>query len=353
MIVGDLGRAAALLSIPIVYAISPTALTIWQLYAVGFIAGTLTVFFDVSNQSYLPSIVDRDELIEGNSKLQISQSAAQIAGPGLAGILIQIVQAPFAILLDAVSFVWSAFFVFLIRKPEPPVLHPADATGEKRPSIASDVRDGLRFVLGHPALRAISAGTATSNLFGNIGGGIMILYLLDSRYLNLTPGEVGVAFAIGNVGALVGAFLANRVARWFGLGPTIVGSLFIGGFMMLLVAIAPPGTAALPFLVAGVGFGGLTQMIYNINQVSYRQAICPPRMQGRMNATVRFLVWGTIPIGNVLGGVIATTFGVHEAIWLAAVLGFVPAIFPLLSPVRKLRVMPSPVDDEPLAAAPA
>jgi len=353
MIVGDLGRAAALLSIPVVYAISPAALTIWQLYAVGFIAGTLTVFFDVSNQSYLPSIVDRDELIEGNSKLQISQSAAQIAGPGLAGILIQIVQAPFAILLDAVSFVWSAFFVFLIRKPEPPVLHPADATGEKRPSIASDVRDGLRFVLGHPALRAISAGTATSNLFGNIGGGIMILYLLDSRYLNLTPGEVGVAFAIGNVGALVGAFLANRVARWFGLGPTIVGSLFIGGFMMLLVAIAPPGTAALPFLVAGVGFGGLTQMIYNINQVSYRQAICPPRMQGRMNATVRFLVWGTIPIGNVLGGVIATTFGVHEAIWLAAVLGFVPAIFPLLSPVRKLRVMPSPVDDEPLAAAPA
>jgi MFS family permease len=355
MIVGDLGRAAALLSIPIVYAISPSALTIWQLYAVGFIAGTLTVFFDVSNQSYLPSIVDRDELIEGNSKLQISQSAAQIAGPGIAGVLIQIVQAPFAILLDAVSFVWSAFFVFLIRKPEPPVLHPADATGERRPSIVSDVRDGLRFVLGHRALRAISAGTATSNLFGNIGGGIMILYLLDSRYLGLTPGQVGIAFAIGNVGALAGAFLANRVARWFGLGPTIVGSLFIGGFMMLLIAIAPPGPAALPFLVAGGAFGGLAQMIYNINQVSYRQAICPPRMQGRMNATVRFLVWGTIPIGNVLGGLIATTFGVHETIWLAAVLGFVPAIFPLLSPVRKLRVMPAPVDDEvaPAAAATA
>jgi MFS family permease len=352
MIVGDLGRAAALISIPIVYAISPAALTIWQLYAVGFIAGTLTVFFDVSNQSYLPSIVDRDQLIEGNSKLQISQSAAQIAGPGIAGFLIDLVKAPFAILLDALSFVWSAFFVFLIRRPEPPVLHPADATGAKRPSIVSDVRDGLRFVLGHPALRAISAGTATSNLFGNIGGGIMILYLLDSRYLGLTPGQVGLAFALGNVGALAGAFLANRIARWFGLGPTIVGSLFIGGFMLLLIAIAPPGAAALPFLVAGGIFGGLAQMVYNINQVSYRQAICPPRMQGRMNATVRFLVWGTIPIGNVLGGLIATTFGVHETIWLAAVLGFVPGIFPLLSPVRKLRVMPAPVDDEPAAAAP-
>jgi MFS family permease len=353
MIVGDLGRAAALLSIPIVYAINPAALTIWQLYAVGFIAGTLTVFFDVSNQSYLPSIVEREDLIEGNSKLQISQSAAQIAGPGIAGFLIDLVKAPFAIVLDSLSFIVSAFFVFLIRRPEPPVEHPADALGEKRPSIVSDVRDGLRFVLGHPALRAISAGTGTSNLFGNIGGGIMILYLLDSRFLGLTPGQIGIAFALGNVGALLGAIFANRIARWFGLGPTIIGSLFIGGIMMLLIAIAPPGEAALPFLIAGGIFGGLSQMVYNINQVSYRQAICPPRMQGRMNATVRFLVWGTIPIGNVVGGIIASTFGVHETIWLAAVLGFVPAIFPLLSPVRKLRVMPEPIGDEPAAAAAA
>jgi MFS family permease len=353
MIVGDLGRAAALLSIPIVYAINPAALTIWQLYAVGFIAGTLTVFFDVSNQSYLPSIVEREDLIEGNSKLQISQSAAQIAGPGIAGFLIDLVKAPFAIVLDSLSFVVSAFFVFLIRRPEPPVEHPADALGEKRPSIVSDVRDGLRFVLGHPALRAISAGTGTSNLFGNIGGGIMILYLLDSRFLGLTPGQIGIAFALGNVGALLGAIFANRIARWFGLGPTIIGSLFIGGIMMLLIAIAPQGEAALPFLIAGGIFGGLSQMVYNINQVSYRQAICPPRMQGRMNATVRFLVWGTIPIGNVVGGIIASTFGVHETIWLAAVLGFVPAIFPLLSPVRKLRVMPEPIGDEPAAVAAA
>ena len=350
MIVGDLGRAAALASIPIVYAINPDALTIWQLYVVGFTVGALTVFFDVSNQSYLPSIIERDELIEGNSKLQISQSAAQIAGPGIAGVLIDLVKAPFAIVLDSLSFVWSAFFVFLIRRPEPPVVHAADALGQKRPSIVSDVRDGLRFVLGHPALRAISAGTGTSNLFGNIGGGIMILYLLDSQFLGLTPGQVGLAFALGNVGALVGAVMANRIAKWFGLGPTIIGSLFIGGIMMLLIAIAPTGAAALPYLVAGGLFGGLSQMVYNINQVSYRQAICPPRMQGRMNATVRFLVWGTIPIGNVLGGLIASTFGVHETIWLSAVLGFVPAIFPLLSPVRKIRVMPEPVGDEPVPA---
>ncbi len=346
MIAGDIGRAVALISIPVVYAMNPSALTIWQLYVVGFVAGTLTVFFDVANQSYLPSIVERDELIEGNSKLQISQSAAQIAGPGVAGILIEVVKAPFAILIDSLSFLWSAFFVFLIRKPEPPVEHPADALGVKRPSIVSDVREGLRFVLGNPALRAISAGTATSNLIGNIGGGIMILYVLDNQFLGLTAGQVGIAFALGNIGALVGAVMANRLARWFGLGPTIVGSLFLGGFLMLLIAIAPPHDAALPFLVAGGLFGGFAQMVYNINQVSYRQAICPPRMQGRMNATVQFLVWGTIPIGQILGGAIATVFGVHQTIWLAAILGFLPAIFPLLSPVRSLREMPASVSDE-------
>jgi MFS family permease len=350
MIAGDLGRAVALASIPVVYAVSPAALTIWQLYAVAFITGTLTVFFDVSNQSYLPSIVEREELIEGNSKLQISQSAAQIAGPGIAGLLIQAVSAATAVLVDSLSFVWSALFVFLIRKPEPPVIHPADAAGAKRPSIVSDVKDGLRFVIGHPALRAISAGTGSSNLFGSMGGAIMLLYVLNE--LHLDAGQIGLAFGLGNIGALVGAFTANRISGWFGLGPTIVGSLFLGGFLMVFIAIAPPGPAALPFLVAGGMFGGFAQMVYNINQVSYRQAICPPRMQGRMNATVRFLVWGTMPIGSLIGGAIASLTSLHETIWIAAILGFVPGLFPLLSPVRKLRTMPAPIGDEPPAAPP-
>jgi MFS family permease len=351
MIVGDLGRALVLSSIPLAFALD--VLTIWQLYVVGFVTGTLTVFFDVSNQSYLPSIVERDDLVEGNSKLQISQSAAQIAGPGIAGLLIEVVKAPFAILLDALSFLLSAFFVFLIRKPEPPVIHAADLTGERRPSIVTEVRQGLSFVLRNPSLRAISAGTATSNLFGSIGFAIYALYVLDPRYLALSPGQLGLVFAVGNVGSLLGAVFANRIARWLGLGPTIVASLFVGGLFTLFIAIAPPHEAAIPFLIVGGIFGGLSQMVYNINQISFRQAICPPRMQGRMNATVRFLVWGTMPVGSIIGGVLATAIGVHETIWIAAVLGFVPAIFPLLSPVRKLRVMPAPVDDEPAADASA
>jgi len=351
MIAGDVGRAIALATIPIAFAAN--ALTIWQLYAVGFIVGTLTVFFDVSNQSYLPSLVDREDLVEGNSKLQISQSAAQIAGPGMAGFLIELVKAPFAILLDSVSFLVSAFFVFLIRKPEPPVVHAADEAGQKRPSIFTEVREGLAFVLRNASLRGISAGTATSNLFGSLGFAIFPLYALDPAYLGLSPGQLGLVFAIGNIGSLLGAVFANRVAKWFGLGPAIVGSLFIGGLFMLLVALAPAGDAAIPFIIAGGVFGGLSQMIYNINQVSYRQAICPPRMQGRMNATVRFLVWGTMPIGSIIGGLLATVIGVHQTIWIAAILGFTPAIWPFLSPIRKVRVMPEPIDDEPTAAAAA
>jgi len=343
MIVGDLGRAAALASIPLAYALG--GLTIWQLYVVGFVTGTLTVFFDVANQSYLPSIVDRDQLVEGNSKLQVSQSAAQIAGPGVAGILIGALRAPIAILVDSLSFVVSAFFVFLIRRPEPPVEHPADAAGTLRPSIVTEVRQGLGFVLGNRSLRAIAAGTSTSNLFSSIGFGILIVYLAGDRYLALAPEQIGLVFALGNVGALVGALVANRLASWFGLGPTIIGSLFLGSFNLILVALAPR-ELAIPFLVAAGLAGGLSQMIYNINQVSFRQAICPPRMQGRMNATMRFLVWGTMPIGSLIGGVLANVIGVHETIWVGAILGLIPAIFPLLSPVRRLREMPVPVGDD-------
>jgi len=341
LISGDLGRAIALATIPAAYFLG--VLTIWQLYVVAFITGTLTVFFDVANQSYLPSIIERDQLVEGNSKLQISQSAAQIAGPGIAGYLVGIVTAPFAILLDSLSFLVSAFFVFLIRRPEPPVVHHLDESGKPKASIVSEVRDGLRFVLGHPSLRAISAGTATSNLFFSIAFAVYILYVV--RDLGLSPETIGIVFAIANVGTLSGAVLANRIAKWFGLGAAIIGALFIGSFFPLLVAIAPPGNAAIPFLIVGGVLGGIGQMVYNINQVSYRQAICPPRMQGRMNATVRFLVWGTMPIGSIIGGVLASNIGLHETIWIGAILGFIPAIFPFFSPVRHLRTMPEPVTD--------
>ena len=347
LILGDLGRAVALSTIPLAYVFG--GLTIWQLYVVGFVTGTLTVFFDVANQSYLPAIVERDQLVEGNAKLQVSQSAAEIAGPGVAGYLVSIVQAPFAILGDALSFVASALCIFLIRRPEPPVVRPLDAAGKPRASLVQEVWQGLGFVLGNPSLRAIAASSATFNLASYITFSIYILYAVTE--LHLDAATIGIVFAVGNSGALIGAVLANRVARRLGLGPTLIGAIFIGSLVGLLVAIAPPGDAAIPFLVASGLAGGFGRMVYLINQVSYRQAICPPRLLGRVAATNRFLVWGTIPIGSVVSGVLGSAIGLHATIWIGSILFLTSAIFPFLSPVRGLRVVPPQVVDDEAAAA--
>ena len=344
LIIGDVGRAVALSTIPLAYFFG--SLTIWNLYLVGFVTGTLTVFFDVANQSYLPAIVERDQLVEGNAKLQVSQSAAEIVGPGVAGYLVSIVRAPSAILLDALSFVASALCIFLIRRPERPVVRQVDDSGGPNGSLVEEVRQGLGFVLGNSSLRAIAAASATFNLASYVLFSIYILYAVD--VLHLAAATIGLVFAIGNIGALIGAVLANRLARWLGVGPTIIGSIFIGSFVGLLVAMAPPGDAAVPFLVASGMVGGVGRMVYTINQVSYRQAICPPRMLGRMAATMRFAVWGTIPIGSIVSGILGSTIGLHDTTWVGAIMFFIPTIFLLLSPVRALRVVPAAIGPTPL-----
>lgn len=342
LIGGDLIRVASLLSIPIAYELG--SLTIWQLYVVGFVNGMATVFFDVAYQSYLPSLVERDQIVEGNSKLEISRSAAQMVGPGFGGILVAAVSAPLAVVADAISFVASAVAVLFIRRTEPPIEpHPEG----QHPSMVGEAREGLGYVLGSRYLRMIAGSTATSNLFSNILFSIIVLYMV--RVLLMSPEQIGIVFGIGSIGPLVGALVANRIAGIVGVGPTIVASIFLSGPAMLLVAIAPPSQAAIPFLIASgmvVGFGG---MVYNINQVSFRQAITPPRMQGRMNATMRFIVWGTIPIGQILGGQIAARTTLSTAIWVGALGSCLAFLFVLFSPVRSLRVMPEPVDDEAMA----
>ena len=345
LIAGDLIRAATLLSIPVAFALN--GLTIWQLYIVGFINGCATVFFDVAYQSYLPSLVDRDQIVEGNSKLEVSRSAAQITGPGVAGVLIGVLTAPFAIVLDALSFVASGLFMFAIRRHEEPPEPRLNELGQ-RPSMRSEITEGLRYVGRHPLLRSIAATTGLSNFFNNMLYSILILYLV--RELAVTPEQLGLAFSLGAVGFLVGALLASRVATRFGIGPVIVWAAMTAGPAELLIQIAPPNLAV-PFLAASGLLSGLGIAIYNINQVSLRQAITPERMQGRMNATMRFIVWGTIPIGSILGGALGGVIGLHETIWIGAIGGlfvFLPVLF---SPVRALRTIPEPELDDVAGAA--
>ena len=344
LIAGDVLRAVALLSIPVAYVLD--VLTIWQLYVVGFTAGTLTVFFDVAYQSYLPSLVEREQLIDGNGKLEISRTVAQTAGPALGGGLIGILTAPIAVIVDAISYGASALFVALIRRPEPTPDPHHDEHGRPRGSLASEVRDGLGYVLGNRYLRGIATCTGTANLFGNIATATLILYAVDT--LRLGPAQIGIIFGIGNLGAIVGAVSADRVRRRLGLGPAIVASAALGGPAVLLIALAPV-EMPIPFLVASGLLGGFSMVVYNINQVSFRQAITPAPMQGRMNATMRFIVWGTIPVGQVAGGAIATVAGIPAALWIGAVGSFVAVLPLLVTPVHTLRDMPTPAGSETTA----
>jgi MFS family permease len=343
LIAADVGRAVVLATLPLAYALD--ALTIWQLYAVGFLHGIGTVFFDVSYQSYLPSLVRRDQLVEGNSKLEVSRSSAYIAGPGIAGTLIELVTAPVAILVDAVSYVASALFLLRIRRPE----HVERPSTRERGSMRRELGEGLRYVLGHRHLRWIAASTATFNLFNSVMGAILLVYAV--RELGLTPGVIGAMFAVGNVAALGGAVMANRISGRIGVGPTIVAGAACG-IGALLYPLAPED-AAIPFFVAASAVLGVGVQIYNITQLSYRQAITPERIQGRMNSVMRFIVWGVMPLGALGGGALASATDLRTAIWVGAVgnsLAFLPV---LLSPVRSLRRMPEPVADEPPPAGEA
>jgi MFS family permease len=373
LISGDLGRALLLATIPIAYAFD--ALTIWQLYVIGFGVGIFTVFFDVADQSYLPTVLERDELIDGNGKLQAAFSTAQLLGPPAGGGIVALLTAPFAVILDAISYVVSALLIFAIRRPERPApgsadprvtaveqtlespsgaasfaaesgVAEADQAPSTRPSVRREVAEGLRFVLGHRYLRNIAATTGSSNLFSNILFSIFPVFVYVN--LALTPDTVGLIGGGFGAGALLGAVIAGRVGERLGIGHAIVGSILLGSVAGLATPLATHDTAL--WVIGGSGFlGGTAQVVYNVSQVSLRQAITPEPLLGRMNATMRFLVWGTIPIGQVIGGLIATVFGTHTAIWVGAIGGLIAFLPVFFSPVRSLQRIPTPED----AAQPA
>ena len=337
LVIGDIGRAALLGSIPLAYLFD--ALTLGQLYVVAFLVGICTVFFDVAYQSYLPSLVEREHLVDGNSKLEISRSTSQLAGPGTAGGLIGVFGAPFAMLLDAISYAVSAVFLFAIRKQETP---PEREEGVERPSMLADAREGLRFVIGNRYLRPISICTGTSNFFWSMGGALLVVYAV--RELEMSAAWLGIAFSIGNIGALVAAVTTSRISGRLGVGPTILTMSMVFSGAMVLLPLATPETAVV-VLAASAAIGGFGAVAYNITQLSFRQAICPERMLGRMNAVIRFLVWGTMPLGALLGGALGTWIGLRPAISVAAIGAFFTFLPILFSPVPKLREMPTQVEE--------
>jgi MFS family permease len=330
MIAADAGRFVALGSIPVTYAFG--ALGLVQLYLVTLLSGVLTVFFDVAYQSYLPSLVGREHLVEGNAKLTGSAQVAQVAGPSLAGGLVQAIGGSYAVAVDAGSFLFSAVAVGGIRTPEPrPTVPPG---GHRR--LRHDMGDGLRFVFTHPLLRAIAATTATSNLFGGIMTAVAIVFLV--RAVHAAPGLIGLIFASGSVGGLLAALVASPVARRIGgARATLVGIFASAG--AVLIPLTTRG-AGLLFFAAGFFAMSFGSVLYNVNQVSFRQRLCPDEMLGRMNATMRFVVWGVLPIGGLAGGALGTAIGLRPTLWLAAIGQALAGVWLLASPMGRMRDFP-------------
>ena len=245
------------------------------------------------------------------------------------------------IALDSVSFLVSAVSVALIRKPEPrPEPKAAGQTG----GMIAEIREGLAVITGSPILRSIAACTATSNLSTNIAFAAIIIFA--TRDLQLDAARIGVIFAIGNIGGLVGALIAGRAARYVGTGPAIVGSAAFGTAFLWLNAAATPATA-FPILILTGLTSQIGNQVYNINQVSLRQSIVPDRLQGRMNASMRFIVWGTIPVGSFVGGILATVIGVRQGIFVGSIMATTAFLWILFSPVRRLKEPPPPWQPEP------
>ena len=334
MIACDLGRLLALVSVPIAFAFN--VLTMEQLYAVALITGVGTVFFDVAYQSYLPALIQRGDLVEGNTKLQVTGSAAQMAGPALAGFLIQLFGPARAVAADAASFLVSVVSLWWIRRPEP---SPRPSAESGRRGFFFEMWEGIQVVFGNPTIWKIAGSTSTSNLGSNVFFAVYLIFAY--RVLHLSPGTVGIIFGAGAVGGLLGALSASWIARHIGLGPTLFITIVMGGLAMILVPLAQYGWAV-PLLLASTVIGSFTGPVYNINQVSLRQAITPDRVQGRMNATVRTVIWGTMPIGAFIGGLIGSAYGVLPALYIGMVIATLAGFWILLGPIR-LRVQPEPV----------
>ncbi|MFD8497264.1 MFS transporter [Amycolatopsis sp. NPDC059657] len=329
MLRADFVRAALLISVPIAWWAG--VLTLGQLIVVALLTGVCTVFFDLAYQSYLPSLVGREHLLEGNSKLQSSLSVAQVAGPGLGGALVQLAGAANAVLTTGIGFLCSALCLARIKTVEPePVRHEDEKLWPR-------ITEGLRFVFGNPLLRPITCATGTANLGNLMLGAVTVLFL--TREVGLSPAAVGALLAVAGIGSVAGAL----TARWCIARIGQVRSIWLVSLVSL------PGQLLLPFAAPGwriglAAFGlllfGYGVVVYNVAQLSFRQSICPDGMLGRMNASIRFLVYGIQPIGGLLGGLLGELIGVRGAVFAGAAVQASAVLWLIVSPIRKLRDVP-------------
>ena len=333
LIVANLGRAAAIGSVPLLAVLG--ALTMPGLIVIAFVAGALTVLFDVTYVSYIPTVVGREHLVDANSRLQASASAAAIGGPGLGGLLVQWLSAPIALVVDAGSYLVSAVNLLLIhareRAPDPPVgTH----------GITGQIREGFGLLLGHRSLRALAGVAGAYNLFGQWIAVLFVLFAVEE--LGLSPGLIGLVISSGAVGALFGAIFAGRVARALGIGRAIVWAVVIECVVMLpLGFVAGPTAIVLATLFAIYFVNGCFVTMSSVHAIAYRQAVTPEGLLGRVTAGYRFISYGSIPIGALLGGLAGEWLGLRGGLVVGTVGLLTAAVFVLLSPLREVHRLPA------------
>ncbi|MEO8287428.1 MAG: MFS transporter [Chloroflexota bacterium] len=327
----DLCRAAALAFVPAAALLG--WLTIWHLYAVSAVMGILTLVFDVADRSYLPSLVRRDQIMEANSKLSATGSLAEVGGPALAGLLVQLLTAPIAIVFDALSFLWSALFISLIRKPE--ARHIPEDEHEEH-NVWREIREGLRVILLDPVLRALAVSAGMRDFFGWFFAALYVFFAVEE--LGLSAGVVGLLVAAGGVGALVGAGIAGRLSRRFGIGPVLIAaSLAIGCFALPVPLASGPIYMVIGAMLAAQFFGDIGWEVYLINEVSLRQMVVPQHLLGRANATMQFVVGGAGPVGALAAGALAQATSARAALFVAAIGMLLATVWLIFSPLRRLR----------------
>jgi MFS family permease len=278
-------------------------------------------------------------MVDGNAKLQASQSVAQVAGPALGGALLRVVAAPLLVAADAVSFALSAFFVRRIRHAETP------PPRESRRPLRTEIAEGLAFVVRHPLLVRITACTSIGNFASGVVNALFVLYAL--RTLGLGTPTIGAVFSVAAVGGLAGAVVTARVVRVVGEARTIPLSAILFGVGEVATPLAAylAGTGPrIVLLCAGAAVAGLGVVVYNVTQVSFRQRLCPPALLGRMNASVRFIVWGSQPLGALAGGFLGAAIGIVPTLWIGAALHLASSLPVLLSPLLRMRELPRELD---------
>jgi len=328
MIAADIGRAAIVAWVPI--AAWYGVLRIEHLYVVAFLAGILTTFFDVAYHSYLPTLIGREQVMEGNSKLTASESIAEFGSFSVSGWLVQLVTAPGAMAIDALSFVVSAVSLLVIRAPEP-----TPAATDRR-GVGHEIAEGMRTLWDDPRLRALALSRVGFAAGAGMFGAVVLLFV--SRDLGFSPGAQGVIYGIGGLTSLAAATAAGRCRARFGAGPSMIGGLVTGGLGVMLIAAAPRrGALGVAMLVTQQIVSDPGWAIYSINETTMRQDLAPEAVLGRVTAADRFASLVATLVATILAGVIADLAGSRVVLAAGACCMFVAALILLASPVRYRR----------------